>query len=99
MAAAITAAGMHYIAHWAWGSAAVFGALIAATDPVSVIATFKEAKVTGRLRLLVEAESPTRFATSALAQGPGKAPNPIAISEFISGSLRGASRQLMGSIG
>lgn len=57
VAAAITAAGMHYFANWEWGSAVVFGALIAATDPVSVIATFKEAKITGRLRLLVEAES------------------------------------------
>ena len=37
--------------------AVVFGALIAATDPVAVIAMFKDNKVTGRLRLLVESES------------------------------------------
>jgi monovalent cation:H+ antiporter, CPA1 family len=57
LSAAVTAAGMHYLAKWGWQSAILFGVLIAATDPVSVIATFKEAGVQGRLRLLVEAES------------------------------------------
>ncbi len=65
-AAAVTAAGMHYAVHWAWSSAAVFGVLIAATDPVSVVATFKEAGVTGRLRLLVEAESLLNDGTAAV---------------------------------
>jgi CPA1 family monovalent cation:H+ antiporter len=51
---AVTAPGMHYFANWQWPGALVFGALIAATDPVSVIATFKEANAQGRLRLLVE---------------------------------------------
>ena len=49
--------GMHYSAHWQWPSALVFGSLIAATDSVSVIATFREAKAHGRLPLLIEAES------------------------------------------
>ena len=57
LATAVTAVGMHYLAGWPWISAWIFGALIAATDPVSVIATFKEAGVTGRLRMLVESES------------------------------------------
>jgi monovalent cation:H+ antiporter, CPA1 family len=57
LSAAVTAAGMHYFAGWGWQSAILFGVLIAATDPVSVIATFKEAGVHGRLRLLMEAES------------------------------------------
>ena len=52
-----TAAGIHIALGWPLGAAATFGALIAATDPVSVIATFKEAGITGRLRTLVEAES------------------------------------------
>ncbi len=65
-AAAVTAVGMHYAVQWAWSSAAVFGVLIAATDPVSVIATFKEAGVTGRLRLLVEAESVLNDGTAAV---------------------------------
>ena len=65
-AAAVTAVGMHYAVHWAWSSATVFGVLIAATDPVSVIATFKEAGVKGRLRLLVEAESLLNDGTAAV---------------------------------
>ena len=65
-AAAVTAVGMHYAVHWAWSSATVFGVLIAATDPVSVIAMFKEAGVKGRLRLLVEAESLLNDGTAAV---------------------------------
>ncbi|SRR6266404_23846 len=67
LAAAVTAGGMHYALNWDWGSAAVFGVLIAATDPVSVIATFKEAGVTGRLRLLIESESLLNDGTAAVA--------------------------------
>jgi len=57
LSAGVTALGMHYLAGWHWVGALIFGVLIAATDPVSVIATFKEAGVHGRLRTLVEAES------------------------------------------
>lgn len=67
VAAAVTAAGMHYLAKWGWPSAILFGVLIAATDPVSVIATFKEAGVHGRLRLLVEAESLFNDSAAAIA--------------------------------
>jgi monovalent cation:H+ antiporter, CPA1 family len=67
LAAAVTAAGMHYALGWNWGSAIVFGVLIAATDPVSVIATFKEAGVQGRLKLLIEAESLLNDGTAAVA--------------------------------
>jgi CPA1 family monovalent cation:H+ antiporter len=63
----ITALGMRFLAGWEWMSALLFGALIAATDPVSVIATFKEAGVHGRLRLLVEAESLFNDGTAAVA--------------------------------
>jgi len=42
---------------WPTPSALVFGALIAATDPVAIIAMFKDNGVKGRLRLLVESES------------------------------------------
>ncbi len=69
ISAAATAVGMHLIAGWQWPSALVFGLLIAATDPVSVIATFKEAGITGRLRLLVEAESLFNDGTAAVAFG------------------------------
>jgi monovalent cation:H+ antiporter, CPA1 family len=67
LAASITALGMHYALDWDWGSAIVFGVLIAATDPVSVIATFKESKVQGRLRMLIESESLLNDGTAAVA--------------------------------
>ena len=67
LSAGVTAAGMHYLAGWGWQSAILFGVLIAATDPVSVIATFKEAGVHGRLRLLVEAESLFNDSAAAVA--------------------------------
>jgi CPA1 family monovalent cation:H+ antiporter len=67
LAAAVTAVGMHYALNWEWGSATAFGVLIAATDPVSVVATFKEAGVTGRLRLLIESESLLNDGTAAVA--------------------------------
>lgn len=69
LAMGLTAAGMHFLAGWPWQAALVFGTLIAATDPVSVIATFKEAGVHGRLRLLVEAESLFNDGTAAVVFG------------------------------
>ena len=66
LAAAVTAIGMHYAVGWSWAGASVFGILISATDPVSVIATFKEAGMRGRLRLLVEAESLLNDGTAAV---------------------------------
>ncbi len=69
LAATLTAAGMHFAAGWEWPAAALFGALIAATDPVSVIAVFKEAGLRGRLRLLVEAESLFNDGTAAVLFG------------------------------
>ncbi len=67
LSAFVTAAIMHLAVGWSWQAAILFGVLIAATDPVSVIATFKEAKVEGRLRLLVEAESLFNDSTAAVA--------------------------------
>ena len=66
LAATVTAVGMCFGIDWDWGSAIVFGVLIAATDPVSVIATFKEAAVSPRLRLLIEAESLLNDGTAAV---------------------------------
>ncbi|MGZ8845260.1 MAG: cation:proton antiporter [Pyrinomonadaceae bacterium] len=67
LSVAVTSVGMHYLARWTWMAALIFGVLIAATDPVSVIATFKDTKVTGRVRLLVEAESLFNDCTAAVA--------------------------------
>lgn len=69
LSAGITTLGMHYLADWSWITSLLFGVLIAATDPVSVIATFKEAGVHGRLRELVEAESLFNDSTAAVAFG------------------------------
>jgi len=57
ISAAVVASGMTWLFDWPLQSALVFGVLIAATDPVAVIAMFKDTKVGGRLRLLVESES------------------------------------------
>jgi CPA1 family monovalent cation:H+ antiporter len=57
VAAALVAAGMHYALGWSWIGAALFGMLIAATDPVAVIASFKEMKAPKRLAMVVESES------------------------------------------
>jgi CPA1 family monovalent cation:H+ antiporter len=57
LAALVVAAGMHFGLGWSWLGAALFGVLIAATDPVAVIAAFKEMKAERRLSMLVESES------------------------------------------
>jgi CPA1 family monovalent cation:H+ antiporter len=69
LSAGVTAAGMHFLMHWQWIGALVFGVLIAATDPVSVVATFKEAKAQGRLLVLIEGESLLNDGTAAVAFG------------------------------
>src|SRR5438309_4951587 len=57
IAAVVVATGMHSFAGWSWIGAALFGVLIAATDPVSVIATFRELGCLPRVSMVVEAES------------------------------------------
>lgn len=95
LSAGVTAAGMHYLAHWEWIDALAFGALIAATDPVSVIATFKEAKARGRLLVLVEAESLFNDGTAAVAFGvvlalaAGQMLTPLAISLLLLKTIAG----------
>ncbi len=69
LSACVTAIGMYYLAHWQWFGALVFGFLIAATDPVSVIAIFKDAKAQGRLLVLIEGESLLNDGVAAVALG------------------------------
>src|SRR5437868_70319 len=57
IAAAVVTAGMHWIIGWSWIGAALFGVLIAATDPVSVIASFREMNAQPRVSMVVESES------------------------------------------
>ena len=57
IATIVVAAGMHAIVGWSWIGAALFGVLIAATDPVSVIAAFRELGCLPRVSMVVESES------------------------------------------
>ncbi len=57
IAATVVTLAFHYLLGWPLQPALMFGVLIAATDPVAVIAMFKDNGVHGRLRLLVESES------------------------------------------
>jgi len=85
LSGAVISTGMHILAHWPWITALAFGALISATDPVSVIATFKQAQVGGRLLLLVESESLLNDGTAAvlfaicIAAAAGGLPTPLQI--------------------
>ncbi len=79
----VVTAGIFYILHWPWQAALLLGVLISATDPVSVIATFKAARVHGRLGLLVEAESLFNDGTAAVLFG-------VAVAAVTSGAALGA---------
>jgi CPA1 family monovalent cation:H+ antiporter len=48
---------LDYVQGFSWHYALVFGALIAATDPIAVVALFKELGAPKRLSILVEGES------------------------------------------
>ena len=67
LAAASVAVGMHYLLGWTWLGAAFFGVLMAATDPVSVIALFRSVPVDERLHLVVESESLLNDGAAAVA--------------------------------
>ena len=57
IATLVVAAGMHWMVGWSWIGATLFGVLIAATDPVSVIASFREMGCLPRVSMVVESES------------------------------------------
>ena len=57
LAALVVSGGLHYWLAWSWIGASLFAVLIAATDPVAVIAAFKEMNADKRLCMLVESES------------------------------------------
>jgi Na+:H+ antiporter len=48
---------LHYAAGLAWSSSLLFGAIISATDPVSVLALFKKLGAPKRLTIIIESES------------------------------------------
>ena len=55
---------INFLTPLTWGPALVFGALISATDPVAVIALFKDVGAPKRLAILVEGESLFNDATA-----------------------------------
>jgi CPA1 family monovalent cation:H+ antiporter len=57
ISAAVTYFGMRHLLAWPTAPALIFAVLIAATDPVAVIALFKDLDIKGRTRLLIESES------------------------------------------
>jgi monovalent cation:H+ antiporter, CPA1 family len=93
LCAAVAAGGLIAFLGWPLESAFVFGALISATDPISVIALLKESGVTGRLSLLIEAESLFNDGAAAVlftlilvwaAHDPANAQDPLAaITTFV----------------
>ncbi len=89
LSAAVTAVGIHYAGHWAWSGAVLFAVLISATDPVAVIAMFKETRTGGRLRTLIEAESLLNDGTAAVlftvavAIATGSAVTPVSIASSL----------------
>jgi CPA1 family monovalent cation:H+ antiporter len=65
LAAAVTG----YLIHWSIGlpilTALLFGAIISATDPISVLAIFRDLRMSKRLSMLVEGESLLNDGTAA----------------------------------
>lgn len=66
LSALASGAVMAGLVHWPISAALVFGILIAATDPVSVLATLKEIGAQGRLALIIGAESLLNDGTAAI---------------------------------
>lgn len=85
IAAAVVAGGMHSIVGWSWIGAALFGVLIAATDPVSVIASFREMGCQPRVSIVVESESLLNDGVAAVgfavisAVAAGASPTPASV--------------------
>ena len=98
IAATIVAVGMHWIVGWSWIGAALFGVLIAATDPVSVIAAFREMRLRPRVSMVVEAESLLNDGVAAVGfavlsvVAAGASPGPAAIVPAFLWTLGGGRR-------
>ena len=69
IATAAVAVVLHLLIGWSWIAAGLFAVLIAATDPVAVIAAFRELHVVPRLGMLVESESLLNDGAAAVGFG------------------------------
>ena len=85
IATLVVAAGMHWMVGWSWIGATLFGVLIAATDPVSVIASFREMGCLPRVSMVVESESLLNDGVAAVgfavlsAIAVGSSPGPASV--------------------
>jgi len=86
LGAGVVAGGLVWALDWPLAPALAFGALIAATDPIAVIAMLREAGVKGRLRLVIESESLFNDGAAALlfalilpALSHSGAPTPLSV--------------------
>ena len=66
LSALVTSAVMIGLVHWPISACLLFGIIMAATDPVSVLATLKEIGARGRLAVLIGAESLLNDGTAAI---------------------------------
>ena len=66
VAFAITGAGVYWLGGTTWTVALLFAALIAATDPVSVVSLFRRLGVSDRLTTMIDAESLFNDGTAAV---------------------------------
>ena len=66
VAFALTGVGVHWLGGTSWTVALLFAALIAATDPVSVVSLFRRLGVPDRLTTTIEAESLFNDGTAAV---------------------------------
>jgi CPA1 family monovalent cation:H+ antiporter len=66
IAAGVTAAILHLATGVSWSTSIIIGVVLSATDPVSVLSLLKEYGLSGRVRLLVEAESLFNDGTTAV---------------------------------
>lgn len=60
---------LHFVLEMPWLKGLLFGAMVAATDPISVLAIFREVKAPDRLRTLMEGESLFNDGTSVVLFG------------------------------
>lgn len=66
LSSVVIACGVHYALKLDWSPSILVAVLISATDPVAVIATFRDLGIKGRLGMLVESESLFNDGTAAV---------------------------------
>jgi CPA1 family monovalent cation:H+ antiporter len=71
LSAVVTGGVLVLVLHLPWSVALLFGALMAATGPVAVVAFFQRARVAPELRALVEGESLLNDGTALVTRGSG----------------------------